>query len=384
MTVELHYEMTGPADGTPVVLSGSLGSDVRMWEPQVEPLVAAGFRVIRYDHRGHGASPAPAGPYSLPDLASDALALLDRLELRRVSWVGLSLGGMVGMWLAEHAPDRLERLVLCCTSAALGPASMWQERATVARTSGMSALAEPVVSRWVTPSFASAHPETVRWLREMVASHSPEGYASCCAAIEHMSIVDDLSTITAPTLVIAGADDPATPPDHARRIAEAVPGARLAVVPDAAHLGNLQQPATFTGLIIDHLRPNRRALGMSVRRSVLGDSHVDNAVAAETEFTRPFQEYITEGAWGTVWSRPGLDRRTRSAVTLAALTALRAHEELPMHVRAARRNGLSEAEIAEILLHTAVYAGAPAGNAAFAIAKRTLEETPGPLPEQPQ
>ena len=376
MTVELHYEVTGPADGTPVVLSGSLGSDVRMWEPQVEPLVAAGFRVIRYDHRGHGASPAPAGPYSLPELAADALALLDRLELRRVSWVGLSLGGMVGMWLAEHAPDRLERLVLCCTSAALGPASMWQERATVARTEGMAALAAPVVSRWLTPSFASAHPEMVRWLQEMVASHSPEGYASCCTAIEQMSIVDDLPTITTPTLVIAGEEDPATPPDHAQRIADAVPGARLAVVPDAAHLGNLQQPATFTGLIIDHLRPDRHARGMSVRRAVLGDSHVDSAVAEETEFTRPFQEYITEGAWGTVWSRPGLDRRTRSAVTLAALTALRAHEELPMHVRAARRHGLSEAEIAEILLHTAVYTGAPAGNAAFAIAKRTLEEMP--------
>jgi len=374
MTVDVHYELTGPADGTPVVLSSSLGSDVRMWDPQVEPLAAAGFRVIRYDHRGHGKSPAPAGPYSLAELGSDALALLDRLGLRRVSWVGLSLGGMVGMWLAENSPDRLERLVLCCTSASLGPASMWQERASVARTSGMAALAEPVVSRWVTPAFAESHPATVTWLQEMVASHSPEGYASCCTAIEQMSIVDALPTITVPTLVIAGAEDPATPPDHGQRIADAVPDARLAVVPEAAHLGNIQQPATFTGLIIDHLRPDRRALGMAVRRSVLGDAHVDRAVAATTEFTRPFQEYVTEGAWGSVWSRPGLDRRTRSAVTLAVLTALRAHEELPMHVRAARRHGLSEAEIAEILLHAAVYTGAPAANAAFAIAKRTLEE----------
>lgn len=372
--MDLYHEVTGPADGTPVVLSGSLGSDVRMWEPQVEPLAAAGFRVIRYDHRGHGKSPAPAGPYTLAELADDVLTLLDRLELRKVSWVGLSLGGMVGMWLAENEPSRLERLVLCCTSASLGPASMWQERAQVARTAGMGTLAEPVVSRWVTPAFAESNPETVTWLREMVASHSPEGYASCCTAIEQMSIVDALPTITAPTLVIAGADDPATPPDHGQRIADAVPGARLAVVPEAAHLGNIQQPTAFTGLIIDHLRPDRRSLGMSVRRAVLGDSHVDSAVAGTTEFTRPFQEYITEGAWGTVWSRPGLDRRTRSAVTLAALTALRAHEELPMHVRTARRNGLSEAEIAEILLHTAVYAGAPAGNAAFAIARRTLEE----------
>ena len=372
MTVDLHHEVTG--DGPPVVLSGSLGSDLHMWDPQVESLVAAGFQVIRYDHRGHGDSPAPDGPYGLDDLAADALALLDRLGVRRASWVGLSLGGMVGMWLAEHEPSRVDRLVLCCTSAELGPASMWRERARIARTDGMRVLAEPVVSRWVTPEFASANPDTVAWLQDMMASHSPEGYASCCTAIERMSIVDSLASVTAPTLVIAGAEDQATPPDHGRRIADAVRDARLAVVPSSAHLGNIEQPAAFTGLIIDHLRPDRRTLGMSVRRSVLGDEHVDRAVAGTTEFTRPFQEYITEGAWGTVWSRPGLDRRTRSAVTLAALTALRAHEELPMHVRAARRNGLSESEIAEILLHTAVYAGAPAGNAAFAIAKRTLEE----------
>jgi 3-oxoadipate enol-lactonase/4-carboxymuconolactone decarboxylase len=372
--MNLYHEVTGPADGPPVVLSGSLGSDVRMWDPQVETLAAAGFRVIRYDHRGHGRSPAPTGPYTLAELATDAVALLDQLGLARVSWVGLSLGGMVGMWLAEHEPARLDRLVLCCTSSELGPASMWQERASTARTQGMSALAEAAVGRWVTPAFAESHPETVTWLREMVTSHSPEGYASCCTAIEQMSIVDDLSTVTVPTLVVAGADDQATPPEHGRRIADAVPGARLAVVPGAAHLGNVEQPAAFTGLILDHLRPDRRAVGMSVRRSVLGDAHVDRAVAGTTEFTRPFQEYITDGAWGSVWSRPGLDRRTRSAVTLAALTALRAHEELPMHVRAARRNGLSEAEIAEVLLHTAVYAGAPAGNAAFAIAKKTLEE----------
>jgi 3-oxoadipate enol-lactonase/4-carboxymuconolactone decarboxylase len=374
MTVEVHHEVSGPEDGPPVVLAGSLGSDLRMWDPQVAALVAAGFRVIRYDHRGHGGSPAPVGPYTLAELASDLVALLDRLGERRVSLVGLSLGGMVGMWLAENAPSRLDRLVLCCTSAALGPASMWQERARTARVDGMSALAEAAVERWVTPSFRVSEPAKTTWLREMVASHSGEGYASCCTAIETMDIEPSLPSISVPTLVIAGADDPATPPEHAERIASAVPNARLAIVPGAAHLGNIERPMEFTGLIIDHLRPDRHTLGMSVRRSVLGDEHVDRATAATTDFTRPFQDYITEGAWGTVWSRPGLDRRTRSAITLAVLTAQRAHEELPMHIRAARKHGLTEAEIAEILLHTAVYTGAPAANAAFTIAKNTLAE----------
>jgi 3-oxoadipate enol-lactonase/4-carboxymuconolactone decarboxylase len=363
MTVDLHHEVIG--DGPVVVLSGSLGSDLRMWDPQVPALVAAGYRVIRYDHRGHGRSPAPLGPYTLAELASDLLALLDKLSVARASLVGLSLGGMVGMWLAENAPERLDKLVLCCTSASLGPAQMWQDRARTARESGMDGLADAVVSRWVTAAYGDA-----TWLRDMVAGQSPEGYASCCTAIETMSIEDALPTVTTPTLVIAGAEDPATSPEHARRIVAAIPDARLAVVPGAAHLGNLERPAEFTALILSHLR---RTAGETTRREVLGDEHVDAAAAATTDFTRPFQEYITESAWGAVWSRPGLDRRTRSAITLAALTALRAHEEIPMHVLAARRHGLTEAEIAEILLHTAVYAGAPAANAAFAIAKRTLE-----------
>jgi 3-oxoadipate enol-lactonase/4-carboxymuconolactone decarboxylase len=246
---------------------------------------------------------------------------------------------------------------------------MWRDRAKAARESGMDGLADAAMTRWVTPGFLDTS-----WLRDMVASQPPEGYASCCTAIETMSIEDDLSRVATPTLVIAGEEDPATPPDHGRRIASAIPNARLVVVPGAAHLGNVERPAEFTGLILDHLRPDRSAVGTSTRRAVLGDAHVAAATAATTDFTRPFQEYITESAWGAVWSRPGLDRRTRSAITLAALTALRAHEELPMHVRAARRHGLTEAEIAEVLLHTAVYAGAPAANAAFAIAKRTLDE----------
>lgn len=368
MAVELHHEVHGPDRGPVVVLSGSLGSDLTMWDPQVEPLVAAGFRVVRVDHRGHGRSPAPPGPYALADLAGDLTALLDRLAVDRASIVGLSLGGMVGMWLAIHEPSRVERLVLCCTSANLGPPAMWAERARIARESGMAALADAVLGRWLVQP---ADQELTARLRAMVTSASADGYASCCAAIETMSIADDLPSVTAPTLVVSAAQDRATPPEHGLAITTAVPGARLAVVDGVAHLGNVQAPEEFTGLILDHLRPT---LGPATRRAVLGDEHVDRALAATTAFTRPFQEYITEAAWGSVWARPGLDRRTRSAVTLAALVAMHATDELAMHVRAALRNGLTPAEIAEVLLHTGVYAGVPAANRAFAVADRVIRE----------
>jgi 3-oxoadipate enol-lactonase / 4-carboxymuconolactone decarboxylase len=370
--VTVFHEVSGPEDGPVVVLSGSLGSDLRMWDPQVEPLVAAGFRVVRYDHRGHGRSPAPAGPYSLDDLGGDLVALLDHLGVARVSLVGLSLGGMVGMWLAENEPSRLDRLVLCCTSARLGPAEMWEERARTARTVGMEPLADAAIGRWLTPS---ADPDLARRLRAMVAGTSAEGYASCCTAIQTMSIEDGLGSITAPTLVITAAQDPATPPAHGLTIATAVPGARLVVVDGAAHLGNVERPAEFTSLILEHLLPSRYDAGMAVRRAVMGDEHVDRAVANTTELTRPFQEYITESAWGSVWTRPGLDRRTRSAITLTALVARQAFEELPMHLLAAVRNGLTRAEIGEILLHTGVYLGVPVANRAFGIARFVFDQT---------
>jgi 3-oxoadipate enol-lactonase len=252
--VRLHRVVEGPEDGPVVVLGGSLGSDLRMWAPQVAPLVAAGFRVVRYDTRGHGASPVPPGPYDLEDLGADLLALLDELGVARAHLVGLSLGGMTGMWLGAHAPDRVASLVLCCTSAKLGPPRMWADRARTVRAEGTAAVAEAGVSRWLTPGYAERNPAEAEFLRAMIAAVPAEGYAACCGAIERMNLLDALPKITAPTLVIAGADDPATPPEeHARPIADGIPGARLEVVANAAHLGNHEQPEEFGRLILGHL-----------------------------------------------------------------------------------------------------------------------------------
>ncbi|WP_410659697.1 3-oxoadipate enol-lactonase [Amycolatopsis sp. lyj-112] len=255
--VKAHSVAEGPEDGPVVVFSGSLGSDHRMWEPQVKPLVDQGFRVIRYDTRGHGASPVPSGPYSLDDLGGDLIALLDAQRVERAHVVGLSLGGMTGMWLGIHAAERIESLVLCCTSAKLGPPTMWADRAKTVRENGTGSVAEAGVGRWVTPGYAAAHPGQVAYLREMIAGIPAEGYAASCTAIEHLDLVDDLPKIEARTLVIAGAEDQATPVEHAEVIAGGIPDARLAVVEDAAHLGSFEQPERFTALIVEHLEATR-------------------------------------------------------------------------------------------------------------------------------
>jgi 3-oxoadipate enol-lactonase len=249
--IDVHYEVTGPDDAPVLVLSNSLGSTTAMWDPQV-PVLAERLRVVRYDHRGHGGSPVPPGPYDLADLGADALALLDRLGVARVHWCGLSLGGMVGMWLAINAPERIDRLVLCCTSARLGPPSMWAERAATVRAEGVEAIADAGIGRWLTPGFIEREPAVAADVRAMLAATPAEGYAACCAAIEHMDLLDELGAVRAPTLVIAGTQDPATPPEHAERIVARIPGARLELV-DAAHLATIEQPAAMTELIAGHL-----------------------------------------------------------------------------------------------------------------------------------
>ncbi|MFG1797677.1 3-oxoadipate enol-lactonase [Nocardia sp. NPDC049149] len=254
--VLVNHVVDGPVDGPPIVLSGSLGSDLRMWEPQVAALVAAGYRVVRYDHRGHGGSPVPVGPYSLADLGGDVIALLDRLTIRRAHFVGVSLGGMVGMWVAEFAPCRLSTLTLCCTSADLGPATAWADRAATVRAEGTGAIAEAAVQRWFTPEWRAAHPDRTRDYQQMIAATPAEGYASCCAAIETMDIDARLARISAPTVVIVGADDPATPPAHGEHIAATIPLARLRIVHPGAHLASAERPDTVNDLILTHLKEN--------------------------------------------------------------------------------------------------------------------------------
>ncbi|MEO9328109.1 3-oxoadipate enol-lactonase [Gordonia aurantiaca] len=251
-SVQVHAVVSGRAEGPAIVLSNSLGSTHRMWDEQVAALEER-FRVVRYDTRGHGLSPVPQGPYTIDDLADDVVALLDRLDIDRAHLVGLSLGGMTMMRVAARNPERVDRLALLCTAAYLPPREAWLDRATIVRANSTAAVAESVVQRWFTPEFLAAHDAARRSCESMVASTSAEGYASCCEAIAEMDLRGGLPAISAPTLAVAGADDPATPPAMLAEIADTVPDGRLLVVPDAAHLAPAQQPRIVNPALIEHL-----------------------------------------------------------------------------------------------------------------------------------
>ena len=249
--VDVSYTVDGPAGAPVVVLSNSLGATRGMWDPQVPPL-AERYRVVTYDTRGHGASPSPPGPWSLEDLVDDLVALLDAVGAPRAHVVGLSLGGMTAMRLAAREPGRVDRLALLCTSAKTEPQG-FLDRAAAARSGGTAPLAPAVVARWLTPGFAAEHPDLVARLEGMIAAADDEGYAACCEIVAGMDLRADLARITAPTLVVAGADDPSLPPEHQRLIAEGIAGAELLTVAPAAHLANLERTLEVTGALLAHL-----------------------------------------------------------------------------------------------------------------------------------
>lgn len=247
--VDLNHRWDGASDGPVLVLANSLGTTTAMWDAQAATL-GAQFRLLRVETRGHGGSPVTPGPYSIELLGHDLLALLDKAGVDRAHYCGLSIGGMVGMWLAAHAPQRIDRLALCCTSAHL-PANTYADRAALVRAQGVGAIAEAVAERWFTPEFREREPRTVAAFTEALAATPAEGYAGCCEALATMDLRDALPMITAPTLVISGAADTATPPPHQEAIAAGIPGALLQSVP-GAHLAPVESPEPVTAALLAH------------------------------------------------------------------------------------------------------------------------------------
>lgn len=357
----------------PVLMLHSIGTGLHLFDPQAAAL-ARHRRVIRMDLRGHGLSSATAGPYSMAMLAGDALALLDALGVRRAHLAGVSIGGRIALQMAAAAPERIASLMLVATAAEFAPAEAWQQRIDLVQAQGTAALADLVMPRWVTdPSLASS-----QGLKRMLLATDPRGYAGAAAALRDARAAEIAGRIACPASVIVGARDIATPPALAEALCGMIPGARLTVIPEAAHLPCLEQAGAVTAALLAHLdalapQPGAEG-GLAIRRQVLGAAHVARAQANATPLDAAFQDWITANVWGGVWTRPGLNRHQRSLLTLAMMAALGRHEEFELHVRAIRNTGVTPAELAELLLQVGAYAGVPAANSALRIARRVLTE----------
>ncbi len=250
--MRLHHLVEGPPTAPAVVLSPALGTTLAMWDAQAETL-AERYRVVRYDRRGHGQSPLATGPATIDELGGDLVELLDGLGLERVSFCGISLGGLVGMWLAVNAPERVDRLVVACGTAAFAPRQNWVDRAATVRAESVAAIADAALARWFRPAFHAEHPEVVARFRAMLVSTPAEGYAACCDALAAADLWPRVSEIAAPTLVLTGAEDPVVPAETGDRLAAAIPQARHVVIQAAAHIANVEQARTFTAALAEHL-----------------------------------------------------------------------------------------------------------------------------------
>jgi 3-oxoadipate enol-lactonase/4-carboxymuconolactone decarboxylase len=373
----VFYRLEGKSGAPVLVLSHSIGADHGMWSPQVEDLLPY-FQVLRYDTRGHGASDAPAGDYSIEQLGRDVIGLADFLGIQKFSFCGISLGGAVAQWLGINARDRLDKLVLANTSPQFGSWAKWDERRKTVVENGMRAIVDVVMQRFFSSETLSRRDVQVEAIRNLLLGTDPIGYAGCCAALRDFDSTKLLNKIDTPTLLIVGDGDVSTPWEgHGEILAREIPGVQVARLP-AAHLSNLERPRSFTAALLDFLIPRDTSsdpleAGFATRREVLGEAHVDRAIAATNDFTRDFQELITRYAWGTIWTRPGLNQRTRRLLTLAIAASLGRWEEFRLHVHAGLVSELEPCDLKEILLQTAIYAGVPAANTAFHIASEEIE-----------
>ncbi len=378
-----------------LVLGPSIGTSARtLWTDCATGLTDV-FDVVAWDLPGHGYNHSvPEGSFTMSELAQGVLNVVAEILEQRdefggsFAYAGDSVGGCVGLQLLLDHPGRVHATVLLCTGARIGEAAMWAGRIGQVSVSGTPVMVSGSAERWFGPGFLDRSPGSASALLHALSDADDQGYIQVCEALAEFDVRDQLGKIDVPVLAIAGSEDVPTPTESLREIAAGVQSGRLVELAGVAHLAPAEAPAEVARLIRQHVlgeveneseadgtaRGSSYDEGMAVRRAVLGDAHVDRASAAATEFTREFQDFITQYAWGGIWTRPGLDRRSRSLITLTALIARGHHEEFAMHVRAARTNGLTDDEIKELILHSAVYCGVPDANAAFRIAQGVLEE----------
>jgi len=376
--IRLFYRLEGPTGKPVLVLSHSIGTDHGMWAPQMPDLLTY-FQVLRYDTRGHGASDVPGGEYSIEELGRDVLELADSLGIGKFAFCGLSMGGAIGQWLGLKAADRVTTLVLASTSPKFGERSHWDTRIKMVSERGMAAIVEMAMQRFFSPqTLASANPYATA-IQSILLGTDPVGYCGCCAALRDFDTREMLKKIRTPTLVMVGGRDVSTPwSGNGEVLAQQIPDARAVRLP-AAHLSNLERPRSFLAALLEFLLPQpseekRSEAAFAVRRATLGEDHVNRAIATSNDFNREFQDLITRYAWGTIWTRPQLDARTRRLLVLATMAALGRWEEFAMHVRAGLEHELEACDLKELLLQTAIYAGVPAANTGFHVAQKELED----------
>lgn len=370
-------------DGNPalpaLVLGNSLGTDFSLWDA-VLPRLLRHFYVVRYDMRGHGASDAPDGEYSLDMLTDDLEAVIQATGLVRLHYLGISLGGMVGMNYASRHPGKLDKLILSNANPGSPDRKLWLTRIRSVQENGMAGLVDSTMARFFTPEFLDANNTACQRIRNTLLGADPVGYAGCCAAIRDMDLNGKLSQITAPTLVITGEMDPSTPAQVGSAIAAAIPGSTLITL-RSAHIPCVEIPLAYTDAIIGFLDPtdtatdaSRFEAGLARRKQVLGSAHVERSMSTATPFTAPFQTFITRYAWGELWSSTRLEDLQRRLLVIAMTAAQGRWEEFEIHVGAALRAGIEPEALQEALLHVTVYCGVPAANTAFKMAAELIRE----------
>jgi 3-oxoadipate enol-lactonase/4-carboxymuconolactone decarboxylase len=371
--MKTNYKIQGTPNSPVLLFSNSLGADLSMWDDLVPHLLPY-FRVLQYDTRGQGQSELTEGPYDVEMLGQDVIDLLDTLKIEKVYFCGLSMGGLIGQYLGIHHPERLHKLILSNTDSKIGTQQGWNDRIKTINEYGMQAIVDGTMDKWFTKAYHITNPYRIAEMKEIFLANRTAGYTACCAVVRDADFRANIKRISLETLIITGDEDEVTNVAQAEAMQKEIPNAKLKVFP-ARHLPSTELPAYFAQTLIDFIvGEDVFDRGMHLRRTVLGTAHVDRANGNKNEFNTDFQEFISQYAWGEIWTRPGLSKHTRSLITLSMLIPLNKKTEFKMHVKAAFNNGVKVEEIKELILQSGIYCGLPAANDAMHSAEEVFEE----------
>lgn len=371
--MKINYKLSGTPNSPVLIFSNSLGTDMSMWD-EVIPYLLPYFQILQYDTRGLGKSQITTEPYTIQLLGQDVIDLLDTLNIEKAHFCGLSMGGLIGQWLAIHHSERFPKIILSNTAAKIGNAEGWNSRIETIQKSGLEFIAAATMERWFTNDFIVKNEKRVAETHQMFIATDVLGYSNCCEAIRDADFTEDLHKIKSQVLVIGGNEDAITTIEDAEFLVNKIPESAISIL-HARHLSATELPGKFAKVLIEFIvGKSTFDKGMHVRRTVLGNAHVDKASQNINEFNGEFQEFISNYAWGEIWTRPGLSKHNRSLITIAMLVALNRKAELQMHIKAAFNNGVSKEEIKEVLMQSALYCGLPAANDAIHTAEDVFKE----------